>query len=215
MCGASREQKDMYAKQSAFYDVMTKQYQTVFGEQQAVLSQLTDVFKPIIAAGPDQEGFGPEEKAALQTVTNENVGSNYKAATEALEEGIAGRQGSVVIPSGADEAMRARLAERAAATKSGIENSNTLADYETGRQKYAMAVSGMEDVAAQLNPVGFANATTGAGSAASKTATDIAQASNSIWNSVIGAIGGVASTAIGNWTKPKGGSSQGSDAGGG
>lgn len=197
MCGASREQKDMFSKQSAFYDTMTKSYQAVFGASQAILSKLTSVFQPIFEKGPDQEGFGPEQKAALQTVTNENVAGNYKAATEALEEGIAGRQGSEVVPSGADEGQRRRLAASAAATKSGLENANTIANYETGRQNFQMAAQGLEEVSAQDNPVGFSGAATGAGSAASKTATDIASASNSIWGSVLGAIGGIAGGAIG------------------
>jgi hypothetical protein len=195
MCGATSEQKDLQAKQAAFYDTMTQDYKTVFGEHQAILGKLTKAFEPIVDAGPNQRGFSDAERADLHTQSTEGVARNFDKAKRELNSDLAARGGDDFIPSGSDNQMRGDLAGFAAAQKSGEDLQIEEADYATGHENWKFATGVLGGVASELNPTGFSNSATGAGSAAAETANQIAQASNSIWGSVIGGISGIAGMA--------------------
>lgn len=203
MCGATSQQKDLQAKQAAFYDTMTSQYKEVYGKQQGILDKLTSVFSPILAKGPNQHGFDDETRTNLETQSSESTARGYREATKALSEGRAARGGSDFIPSGVDAQLDANLAASAVAQDSEQEQKISLADMDAGRKNFVVAADALSGVAAQDNSSNFANSTTGAGSAAGETANQIAQASNSMWNSVIGGLSGVAGAAVGGWTTPK------------
>jgi len=47
MCGATQQQKDITNEQSQFYQNLTSQYNTVFGQDQAITGALTSAFQPI------------------------------------------------------------------------------------------------------------------------------------------------------------------------
>lgn len=194
-CGASDSQKEIEASQSAFYNEMTQEYGTVFGENQAILSALTKSFQPILNAGINQEGFSKPELTNLQGQATTGTGQEYSKAADALAkaQGASGG-GTTYIPSGADRQQQLQLATSAAQTESGIQSNILAEDYATGRQNYMEAANVLGGVAGQYNPAGFANAATGAGSAAATTANQISQASNS-WMSLVGGALGSAATA--------------------
>jgi hypothetical protein len=200
MCGATDQQKDLETQQAAFYKQMTAQYTQVFDKQQAILSALTDIYKPILAKGPGQRGFSDAERTDLDTRATESVATNFANAKRTLNEDLAARGGSDFIPSGGDVQANANLDATAAGERASLENQIDTQDYETGRQNFITATNALSGEAAMLNPAGFSEAATGAGGAASKTANDIAAADNSVWNSVIGGIGGIAGAAVGGWT---------------
>ena len=198
MCGATGAQTSIEQSQQQFYQQLTNEYSTVFGEDQSILGQLTSSLQPIIQAGPNQQGFGAAENTALNTEATEGTATNYAMAKQALQEDQAAQGGDVPVGSGSNQEMDANLAAKAASTQSGLQTEITQANYDTGRQNYQNAVGDMEGVASEYNPAGFAGATTGAGSAAANTANTIAADSNSVWSSVLGALGGVAGKAVGN-----------------
>lgn len=203
MCGASQGQKDLAQSQSDFYKTMTAQYNTVFGENQQILKSLTASFQPILDKGINQEGFSKAELDNLNAQAVTGTGTNYAKAAAALgaSQGAEGG-GTAYIPSGAKRAQQAQLAESAAANESGIEANIKAADYSTGRANYLTAAEGLGGVAGQLNPAGFANSATGAGSAASTTENEITQANNSWMNLVAGGLG-AASSAFGSFEGAK------------
>lgn len=211
MCGASSQQKEMYSAQSAFYREMTAQYTQVFGKQQAILDTLTSTFMPILKAGPGQRGFTDAERTILETQATEGVAQNFDKAQQTLNENLAARGGSDFIPSGADTQLEEGLASVAASTKSNLDQQITQADFAEGRRQWQAAAGVLGGVASEMNPVGFANAATNAGSAASDTANDIAAASNSIWGSVIGGLSGIAGQAVGGWANRQGGQQKGAN----
>jgi hypothetical protein len=195
MCGATNQQKDLEAKQAAFYDTMTKDYQTVFGESQAILGKLTKAFQPIVDAGPNQRGFSDAERADLHTQSTEGVARNFDKAKRELNSDLAARGGDDFIPSGGDNQMRGDLAGFAAAQKSGEDLQIEEADYAAGHANWQFATGVLGGVASELSPTRYSDAATGAGSAAASTANAIAQADNSVWSSVIGGISGIAGMA--------------------
>lgn len=197
MCGASSEQKQIEASQSAFYDTMRKESSDVFGMNSKLYQQLVSAFQPIFDKGPGQKGFSDEESAALHTQATEGVARNYQAASKAVREQQAAEGGgNVNIPSGQESEIKAELAGSAAAQESSEASQITEADYETGRQNWESAKQGMLEAGTVMNGgAAYAGAATDAGSAASKTANEISQANNS-W---MGAVGGMLGTAVGGW----------------
>lgn len=199
MCGASGEQKALSASQTNFFQTLTDHYQTVFGEQQGVLSSLTDSFKPILERGPNGRGFSDAERSTLETQAGESTARGYAKAKQALGEAEAARGGNAYIPSGADDQRDAELASSAESERANLDQRITLADYDEGHRQYDAAASGLLGVAGLESPTAAAGAATGAGSAASETANEIAQEDNSVWQGVVGAIGGIAGQAVGGW----------------
>jgi len=198
MCGPSASQNQIEATQSAFYSQLTQEYDTIFGQDQSVLAALTKSFEPVLAAGPNQEGFSGAEKTALESEATTGVGENYANAQKALavQQGTEGG-GNAYIPSGAKEEQRAQLAESAAQVQSGEQLGIEQADYAQGLQDYQFAANELGGVASQLNPAGFANSATGAGGAAASTANQIAQANDSWMNLVGGGLGAAATAYAG------------------
>lgn len=194
MCGASDQQKQIEASQAAFYNELTSEYKTVFGKNQDILGALTKSFEPILAGGINQEGFSKAELANLNSQAVTGTGENYAKAAAALgaRQGAEGG-GTEFIPSGAKNQQQLQLAESASQNESNIESNILAADYATGRQNYLDAAGMLGSVAAGYNPIGFANAATGAGGAAAQTANEITQANNSWMNLVGGALGSAAS----------------------
>lgn len=199
MCGASQEQKQTYQAQSQFLQTLTKAYQTQFAGQQAILSELTKTFEPILAAGPSQEGFSEGEKTALNTQATEQVGQNYAN----LQKTLANREaasggGDVFLPSGAASERALELGTSAANQLSGEQNTIQLNDYATGRQNFLEAANALGGVSSQMNPIGYAGATINEGNATANTADQIAAANNAWMGALGGAIGGIGGSFLGN-----------------
>jgi hypothetical protein len=180
-----------------FYQTLTQEYGTVFGENQQILGALTKSFEPILQAGINQQGFSEGELNTLNSTAVTGGGQAYQQANAAVNDKLASEGGgNTYIPSGAKTQLNEELATSAAQNigneELGIEESN----YATGRQNYLQAAGILGGVAAQDNPGSFANAATGAGSAAGTTANQIAQENNSWVNAVIGGVSGLASSVV-------------------
>lgn len=197
MCGASKQQNDIESQQQSFYGTMNKEAQSVFGQNQELYSNLMAAFKPILMAGPDQEGFGPEERTALQTQSTEGVASNYAKAAAAVRTGSAEEGGgNVPVPSGAADQAQGEIASSAAGELSKEQQQITQADYSVGRENWLAADQGLSGAGAAFAPsTALEGEATSGGSAAASTANQIAQENNS-W---MGALGGLAGTALGGW----------------
>jgi hypothetical protein len=193
MCGASSTQEHLQAAQTQMYDEMSSQYKIIFGESQDILKSLTASFAPILAAGINQKVFSDAELNNLNAQAVTGTGTNYKNAAAALskQQGAEGG-GTSYIPTGAKMQQQQQLAASAAENESGIESNILAADYQQGRENYMEAASVLGGVAGQYNPSGFANATTGAGSAASTTANEVTQANQSWMQLATGAMGAAA-----------------------
>jgi hypothetical protein len=181
--------------------------QQVYGESQGILDSLNSAFTPILEAGPNQPGFSQAEDTALNTEAEDSTATNYANAEKTLQENQAAEGGGNLFePSGAAQSERAGVAEKAAGTLSGEQNQITQQNYATGRQNFMNAAGVLSGEQSTLNPNGTAEAATGASSAASSTANTIASQSNSVWTSVLGALGGIAGQAAGGLTKQPGSS---------
>lgn len=200
MCGATSQQKQLEQQQADFYKTMSDQAKAVFGVASAISKDLETAFEPILAKGPNQEGFSAAEKANLEDTIINSSGNAYKHAADAVNAQLASEGGGdVPIISSNSNQIRADLASSAASNESLEHEQMMEADYATGRENFMAAASALQGATGVFNPAsGMANAATGAGSAAATTADQIAQENNSWVNATIGALGGVAGAALGN-----------------
>src|SRR5277367_3499793 len=111
MCGPSSQENSLEAQQSGLAKTLGANYNQYFGSQSAVLQNLNNMLTPIAEAGPDQQGFGANELAALNTQAGEGVGQNYAKASQALNTTLATRGGgNEALPTGAQAALKGSLA---------------------------------------------------------------------------------------------------------
>lgn len=204
MCGATDQQKDLQAKQAAFYDTLTAHYKEAYGNESSILAELTKIYKPIFDKGPGQAGFGAEERTALETNATERTAQSVKQAAQFLHGEEAARGGSDFIPNGQEGQVDATLAMTALNERTSLQNQIIMNDYDTGRKLWAAAGEGLMGTARTYDPNAAAAVANSAGEAAGKTANEIAQADNSIWSTVIGGLSGIAGAAVGGWASGAG-----------
>ncbi len=195
MCGPSGSQKQLAAQEADFSTTLNQNYAKNFAAQSSILQNLTRMFTPIAEAGPDQQGFGSQELAALNTQIGEGSGANYGKASRALNTVLASRGGgNEVLPTGGEAALRETLASSAAQEASQEELAVTRANYAQGRQNWSQATAGLDALAGQYNPNAIAGEATGANTSAFGEATKIQEMQN---QKEMAIAGGITSLAMG------------------
>lgn len=207
MCGgATGTQQQLQQEEADFYKTQIDAYNKAYSNFSDIQAALNKQFAPILAAGPGQMGYTPQELQDLNTQAAEGTASYYSQAQRALagqEAALGGGTSNVNITSGAAADMRARLAATAAGQSASQRLGITTAGYDVGRQQWLNAIQGTEQLAAGWNPNQFAGSTTSAGGLASSEANTIAAQQQSAWQSVLGAVGGIAGQAAGNMSYSK------------
>lgn len=189
MCGPSKQQELTAGQQASLSSTLQANYNENFGKQSAILSNMMKIFTPISEAGPDQQGFGANELAALNTTAGEGVGANYAKASQALNNTLAARGGgSEVLPTGARAALKGSLASAAANELSRQQLGITEANYAQGRQNWSQANAGLLALSGQYNPNAVAGEATGANQAAFGEASKIQEMKNQKTADIIGGI---------------------------
>jgi hypothetical protein len=198
MCGATKQQTQISDEENQFYQNLTQQYSTIFGESQAITGALTSAFTPILQAGPSQTGFSPSETNALETGNTQNVATNYAQAQKATAQILAAQGGgNTLLPSSVNANILAQNTNQAAAQRSQGQNTITQANYAQGYQNWQQAATVLGSTAGLVSPTAFGGMTNTSGTAAMTGATDVANAANSPWNAAFGALGNVAGMAVG------------------
>lgn len=198
MCGATTQQNNLSQEQADYYAQTIQQQSQNYGEDQDLIKAMTAAYEPILAKGPNQEGFNDQELTSLNSQATEGTATNYAQAEKALgEQQDAAGGGNPSLSSGAQTQQSAELAASAANEESGQKQQILQADYAQGYNEWQQAGQGIEAASGQLNPVGYSGAATGAGSAASNTANEIAQENNSWVNATLGVLGSVGGAIVG------------------
>lgn len=209
MTGPSSTQLQLQSEEAAFYKQGVEQSETTFSEQQDLLNQMKQIYSPILAKGPNQEGFSPAEKAGLESQAIEGTAKNYSQAARAVGGQIAAEGGgNNPLPTGGSEQLREEVGASAAGEESNEQQQIEQADYAQGYQEFQGATAALETASGQLNPAAYENAATSAGNAAEETAKDINAEQNSWEAPVLGAIGaiggGIATGGMSNLGKGEG-----------
>jgi hypothetical protein len=206
MCGPSHEEELLSGQAGSLSSELSANYAKNFAAQSEILQNLTNVLSPIAEAGPDQQGFGANELAALSTTVGEGVGQNYAKASQALNTTLGARGGgNEFLPTGAAAALKGNLAASAANELSGEQLGITKANYDTGRSNWQSATAGLNALASEYNPNATAGAATGANQTAFGEAKQVNQEQNQ-WQADIaggitalaGGVGGALTGGLGN-----------------
>jgi hypothetical protein len=195
VCGPSSEQKLTEGQQQHLTSLMTADYNQRFGQQSDIINNMMRVYTPIVQAGPDQQGMGANELAALKTQAGEAVGNNYAKAGRSLNNQLAARGGgNEFLPSGADANLRGQLAEAGAAQQSSEDLAITRANYELGRQNWQHATAGLNALVGETNPTAYGQMASSSNQAAFGQATEIQKMENQKEADIAG---GITSLAMG------------------
>lgn len=198
--GASAEQTDLAKSQTGFYNTLQKDYATQFGNQSNILQALNASLSPIVAAGPSQFGYSAGQVDGLNSSAIQNTAQSYQNAQRALQNQQAAQGGgNAMLPSGVAAQNTAALTSAAANQTSNQLLNIQNAGYAQGNANYNNAVSGMGGVAAQYNPLGYANSSTNAGNSALTETNLVAKENNDAnpWGAVGGLLGGAAGMLLG------------------
>ncbi len=197
MCGATGGQTAAQANEVKISDLLTQDFQTVFGTNQNLLNTLTKSLSPTVQAGPNQYGFSPGQDAAMRTQATEQIGAASQNATNSVRGAVAG-QGGMNLPSGSESAIESGLAQNESFQQAGAQLGITEKGYEAGRENYFQSVGDLAQAPGQLeNPATSAGtAAMGGAQGQMQGATDIANANNAWIAPVAGMIGSVAGAAI-------------------
>jgi hypothetical protein len=193
MCGPSSQEKAIAGEQQSLASLLSADFSQRFSEQSSTLQNLNNLLTPIAEAGPDQQGFGAQELAALGTQVGEGVGANYSKATQSLNNVLAARGGGgEVLPTGSSAALQATLASSAADQMSKEQLGITEANYSQGRKNWQEATAGLSALANQYNPGEFSGQAQKGYDSAFGMADKIQQENNQAQAEIIGGIGSIA-----------------------
>jgi hypothetical protein len=197
MCGSTQQQTQIESEQQEEFEQEMQEQMQVYAEDQGILKQMQDIYSPILAKGPNQEGFSQDEENNLNATAVEGTAENYAQVAKAAGEGQAAEGGGDVdLPSGSQEELKAQIGAAAAGQESSEESQIKQADYAQGYSEWQTAAEGLSGVANDLNPVGYSGAATASGNAAANTANQIAEENNSWENAAIGAVGAIGGAVV-------------------
>lgn len=157
--GPSSTEKQLQGQEVGLSQSLDQYLRTNYGEQQALLGDLTNYLNPIAAAGPNQTGYSAPELAAMNTAAINNAGGNYANAARAVGAGMSAGPGGASsegdVTSGINAQVKGALAGQSAGQLAGTENAITQANYAQGNQNWQNAMSGLGGIAQQESPLGY------------------------------------------------------------
>lgn len=207
--GPSAQAQANEAAQTNFYNTMTQEQATTFGEHQDLYNQIKAVSLPILQAGPNSYGFTPEEDALLRGEISsqaDQATTNAVNAQQLREKQLSG--GAAVLPSGAQEQLELQARELGGQAKAQQLTGERLTGYQVGQQKYGQALSALTGEQQLISPTSYATAATGAGeSATGAVKLADSERSNLLTSILGGAIGAGTSFLTGGLSNITGGGS--------
>ena len=131
-------------------------YSQLFSQQQGVLAGLNKSLSPIVAAGPNQQGFSGAELNSLNTsAINANAGATQSALQAARTFGAGqGGGGTSGLTSGITKQIESSVAAQGAGNLATNEGQIQQANWAQGNSNYFKALGAQEGVAQLYNPNG-------------------------------------------------------------
>jgi hypothetical protein len=181
-CGGSvsGQETTAQAAQASLGKQLTEQAQTIMGNSSKVFQDLMGAFEPIVAAGPNQEGYSLAQLSEMksQAITGTGVAAR-NAMTAVKQANAAAGGGNMSLPGGArigaETATANYEAQKGAEQLTGID----LASKEQGLKNFigaAGVLGGAPSVFGVANQAG--QAATQAWGGAAQTAEDITKVQN-------------------------------------
>lgn len=189
MCGPSGNEKNLASNESGFFNDLTNGYNQNFGEQQGVMQNLQNALNPIIAGGPNQQGFSASGNAALTTSAINNAATSNRNAQVIAQQGQGGNTG---ITTGGEKQLSAQIGATVGNNLSNTENQNAVTSAELGRSNFFTAESAEQGLAGLYNPTSYAGAANTAEGQAFNEEDTINTEKNQEEADIAGEVGGLA-----------------------
>lgn len=177
------------AQQNFFYETV-RQQELMFGAQTELFNQIRAATEPILAKGPQQYGFTPEQDALLRgeiTDAGARATANVVGATQLREQQRTG--GASVLPTGAGAELEERARIVGAQETAGRLSAEKLAGFDAGNKLYAQALGALSGVAQLQDPSRYTSAAAGQGTAATSASAQQGSGIGGIIGSVLGGVG--------------------------
>lgn len=185
--------------QSSFDNTLQQIFQQQYQSQTSQLNYLKQQLQPQIANGG--QGYTPAQLASLRTSASDTNATQYQNAQTALNNQVSQQSGGskLVGVSGATTEADAGLLNAEAQQEASSQNQITQQNAQLQQANYWNSINALNGVAAQANPLGYANsATSGSGAVAGLSTANTAANQSQL----LGALGGAASgagSALGGW----------------
>lgn len=196
MC-KDKAQEGLAAKSRAFAGELQSNYQTIFGQDQDIFNTLTRGWKRIFEAGPGR-GMSPEEEAARRTEVSERTAAASRDISRKVSETMAARGGgNISIPSGALAQVQAEIATQQKQQEALGQEEITGKSYDIGRDIWKEAGRGLMGAPSVMAPALEAGKLTLGGYDTASTLAQRARAARTSW---VGALTGLAGSAVAGLT---------------
>jgi hypothetical protein len=203
----SAQEKQAQAGQASLFEQMTNQAQQIFGASSKAFNSIFNAYSPIVAAGPNQEGYSVAQMSNLMSNAVTSAGIAGRNAMAAAKGAFTGS-----LPSGAAIGAQVGTANAVAQNAAQMQSNIRLQSANLGWEKFSRAADVLGQAPNTFNAATNAGqAATGSGQASAQTAEDITKTQNApgLGMSLIGTIGGVLGGMVGsggllsNMTLPK------------
>jgi hypothetical protein len=195
-CGPSGAETNIASGAQSLSNTLSTAFGQRFQNQNDLISQLNSSLSPILAAGPGQQGYTPQEAAAISTATiNSNAAAN-RNARQAAQTTLAGRGDGSGLASGVDKQILGSIASSSANNLANQQTANTVANYEKGNQNYWRAQGAVNSLAGLENPEAFGSEAISGSNAAFADANQIQQQKNQEQAAIAGGITSLASNIV-------------------
>lgn len=194
--GPSQEEKRLAGNQSILATQMSQAFQKQFADQGQILKNLTNQLTPIANLGPNQQGFSPQELAAMNTQAINSSGAAARNAQQRVAGTLAGQGAGMFagegggsssgLVSGIQQQIQGTIASNSANQLADAQNQITQANYETGRKNFWDSTTGEQTLAHQYNPAQFGDLASGANQLALKNEGQIQAEKRQAINSAVG-----------------------------
>jgi len=192
LCKGDNTAKAAEQQQLAFNTQLMSVFQQQFGKQSAVFDYLKSKMQPMI---DNPTGLSAEGLAAARTSNTDQLSSAYQNAQRALNAKMSA-SGESTLPSGVGAQLNEALLNAEAADKATGQNQITMQNEQLKQQNYWNAVNALNGVAAQENPLGYANSATAGSGAVANLSQAVTAANGPGWGQILGgAVGGVVGAA--------------------
>ncbi len=157
--GPSAQQKQLTGNEAGLAQSFTSAFNQQFKDQGQILQNLNSQLTPIANLGPNQQGFSPQELAAMNTQAINASGAAARNAQQAVAGSLAGRGGGGTsgLTSGIDQQIAGAVASSAANQLSGAQEDITQKNYEVGRDNFWKSTAGERSLASAYTPEAYGN----------------------------------------------------------
>lgn len=195
-CGPSSSEENLATGAQSLSSTMSSDFNSRFANQSQILSQLSNSLSPILSAGSGQQGYTPQEAAAISSATINNAAGASRQAQQRVQSTLAGRGDGSGLTSGVDKQILGSVASTSANNLANQQTQNTVNNYQQGNSNYWRAQGALQTLGAGEDASQFGNLADSSQSSAFSEANQVQQQKNQEESAIAGGITSLVGTAI-------------------